>query len=167
MPTLDRHTVLERLRSVLERHPVRFGLLYGSYAAGRPTPVSDIDVAVYADRPEELLDVVVALEEAFSGHRVDVMNLKDKPALVYYEVLASGVPVLVRDPSFLEAETYRVMREYLDFQPIHERIRAVGLCNLLVHEYLDVDDALVFAALERLDDLAAFAGAMMRFVEDP
>ncbi|GIV59414.1 MAG: hypothetical protein KatS3mg043_0503 [Rhodothermaceae bacterium] len=124
MPTLDRHTVLERLRSVLERHPVRFGLLYGSYAAGRPTPVSDIDVAVYADRPEELLDVVVALEEAFSGHRVDVMNLKDKPALVYYEVLASGVSVLVRDPSFLEAETYRVMREYPDFQPIHERILA-------------------------------------------
>ena len=37
--------------------------------------------------------------------------------------------------------------------------RAAGLRNLLVHVYLDLDDRQVFAALERLDDLRAFAQA--------
>lgn len=37
---------------------------------------------------------------------------------------------------------------------------AAGQRNLLVHDYLDVDDAKVFAALEHLDDLRAFAAVV-------
>ena len=36
---------------------------------------------------------------------------------------------------------------------------AAGLRNRLVHGYADLDDAQVFAALESLDDLRAFARA--------
>jgi uncharacterized protein YutE (UPF0331/DUF86 family) len=35
--------------------------------------------------------------------------------------------------------------------------RAAGMRNILVHEYLDVDDQRVWGALESLDDLRAFA----------
>lgn len=34
--------------------------------------------------------------------------------------------------------------------------RAVGFRNVLVHRYADVDDAVVIAALDRLDDLRSF-----------
>lgn len=34
---------------------------------------------------------------------------------------------------------------------------AVGMRNILVHGYLEVDDEAVWDALERLDDLRAFA----------
>jgi uncharacterized protein YutE (UPF0331/DUF86 family) len=37
---------------------------------------------------------------------------------------------------------------------------AAGQRNLLVHAYLDLDDHLVFVALEGLDDLRAFAAAV-------
>jgi len=37
--------------------------------------------------------------------------------------------------------------------------------NLLVHLYLDVDDREVFAALDRLDDLRAFAAAAQRLAD--
>lgn len=35
---------------------------------------------------------------------------------------------------------------------------AAGQRNVLVHMYLDVDDRVIFAALDRLDDLRRFAG---------
>lgn len=38
---------------------------------------------------------------------------------------------------------------------------AAGQRNLLVHAYLDLDDELVFAALSNLDDLRAFAAAVL------
>lgn len=40
--------------------------------------------------------------------------------------------------------------------------RAAAQHNLLVHDYLDLDDRLVFASLQRLDDLRAFAAVVLR-----
>lgn len=37
--------------------------------------------------------------------------------------------------------------------------------NILVHAYLDIDDREVFASLERLDDLRAFAAAAQRLAD--
>jgi uncharacterized protein YutE (UPF0331/DUF86 family) len=43
-------------------------------------------------------------------------------------------------------------------EALAERLaRAVGLRNVLVHDYLDVNDRLVYESLENLDDLRAFA----------
>lgn len=41
-------------------------------------------------------------------------------------------------------------------------IQAVGMRNVLVHEYLDVDDELVLDALERRSDFRAFVQALRR-----
>ena len=49
---------------------------------------------------------------------------------------------------------------YLDEVLAQHLARAVGMRNILVHEYLDVDDAILFAALDRLDDLRDFATSM-------
>jgi uncharacterized protein YutE (UPF0331/DUF86 family) len=42
---------------------------------------------------------------------------------------------------------------------------AAGLRNLLVHGYGDLDDRQIWAALDRLDDLRAFAAAAARAAE--
>lgn len=42
---------------------------------------------------------------------------------------------------------------------------AVGLRNALVHEYLGIDDARVWAALSRTDDLKRFSVAVWRWME--
>ncbi len=119
---LDKDTIIARLEDRLAPFPVRFAVLYGSYAAGRPTPVSDIDLAVYVEEIDDFLDVVNAADEAFPDHRIDVVNLKGKPALIYYEALASGIMFLMRDEAFFKQEKFRVMREYLDFKPTHDRL---------------------------------------------
>jgi uncharacterized protein YutE (UPF0331/DUF86 family) len=42
---------------------------------------------------------------------------------------------------------------------------AAGLRNVLVHDYVDVDDHKVFEALDQLDDLRAFAAAALEAAE--
>ena len=118
----DREDVIARLKEALAAHPLRFAVLYGSYAAGRATPVSDLDLGVYIDGDGDFLSLAAALEEALPTYRVDLVNLRDKPALLYYEVLATGTLLEARDEAFFYREKLRVMREYLDFQPTHARI---------------------------------------------
>ena len=118
----DKDIIITRLEERLTSFPVRFAVLYGSFAAGRPTPVSDIDLAVYVDQIDDFLDVVNAVEEAFPDHRIDIVNLKGKPALIYYEALASGITFLIQDEAFFKREKFRVMRDYLDFKPTHDRL---------------------------------------------
>lgn len=60
------------------------------------------------------------------------------------------------------ADCVRVLRRH-DVLPddLADRlIRAVGMRNVLVHEYLDVDDELLLNALDRLSDFRAFAEAI-------
>lgn len=99
-----------------------FAVLYGSHAAGRATPVSDIDVAAYVEEAGDVLAVAAALDEVFPGTRVDFVNLRGQPSLLYYEVLASGRLLFARDEAFFQEEKLRVMREYLDFRPTYERV---------------------------------------------
>ncbi len=40
-----------------------------------------------------------------------------------------------------------------------------GQCNLLVHDYLAIDDRRVFGSLSRLEDLRAFAAQVQRLLD--
>lgn len=42
--------------------------------------------------------------------------------------------------------------------------RSVGFRNVLVHQYAEVDDAIVLAALDRLDDLRAFVSQVSAWI---
>jgi len=114
--------VRDTVARIIEASPARFGVFYGSHAEATSRPFSDVDVAVYMDDFDDLLNLSVALEDALGNRPLDLVNLKDKPALFYYKVLASGEVLAIRDQDFFQKEKYRVMREYLDFQWTHERI---------------------------------------------
>lgn len=62
------------------------------------------------------------------------------------------------------ADCLRVLRRHdvPDGDLADRLIRAVGMRNVLVHGYLDVDDELLLAALDRLSDFRAFAEAIRR-----
>lgn len=120
--SLKTDTIQDAVREALEGLQVSFAVLYGSFAVERATPISDIDVALYTDDRSTFLDAVVRLDEAFPDHRVDVVHLKDQPSLIYYQILATGRLLFCRDHALFHREKYRVMREYLDFKPVHDRI---------------------------------------------
>jgi predicted nucleotidyltransferase len=118
----SKQTLIDALKPVLQRHPVPFAVLHGSVAADQATPVSDVDVAVCVEDRSDFLTLVVELDEALPDHRVDVMNLARQPALIYYRILATGEVIHLADEELYHDEKFRVMREYLDFKPMHDRI---------------------------------------------
>lgn len=114
------------MRAVLQQAAgVRLGLLFGSYARGRASEASDVDVAVLAP-PAELPALASRLSEA-CGREVDVVSLSDP-----------GIPLLeelLRDAQLLyegEPGAYAIWRSraltLLDIDgPAHARMRDAWL----------------------------------------
>jgi uncharacterized protein YutE (UPF0331/DUF86 family) len=67
------------------------------------------------------------------------------------------------------ADCFRVLRrENVLPDDLTDRLtQAVGMRNVLVHEYLDVDDRLLLDALDRLSDFRAFAEAIRHGTPPP
>ena len=75
---LTKHRILEELRQnddVLKRYSVRNIALFGSFASGRQTDSSDIDLFVEFDRPtfDNFLGLSRVLESIFKG-KVDILT---------------------------------------------------------------------------------------------
>jgi uncharacterized protein YutE (UPF0331/DUF86 family) len=75
---------------------------------------------------------------------------------------------LVAELGLRTPDTYReaflgLAHEGLVHEDLAQRLGdAAGMRNILVHEYLEIDPRQVWRALERLDDLRAFADAARR-----
>jgi len=87
--------------------PVMFAYLFGSYAAGRPRPDSDIDVGVLLDGsvPEADRDAVSsrcadALSSATTLARIEATALNDAPLRFLGRVLRQRVVLFSRDEPF-------------------------------------------------------------------
>jgi predicted nucleotidyltransferase len=74
---------IQRLRSTLERYPVRLAILFGSQASEKTHSKSDIDIAVELDglRPgdegfnDTFFELSAALEQAVGDSDVDVVDV--------------------------------------------------------------------------------------------
>jgi predicted nucleotidyltransferase len=93
--------LLQALRGGFDAHPaIQVAYLYGSVARADSGPTSDVDVALLADQPIDLM-VLAALGgqlEAMIHCPVDVVDLRLAPPLLCRQVVAEGKPLLVRDP---------------------------------------------------------------------
>lgn len=120
----------------LERFPqLTFAVLFGSAAAGRMRPDSDIDVAVYGaaggrleieqdreiDRETELQ---IALERA-TQRNVELLILNRAPATVCAAALTTGRIVLMRDRAFYTRYLLAVTSAATDFLRTEGDYRAI------------------------------------------
>ena len=106
--------------------------LYGSSVAGRPSRLSDIDLALVlsADSDDPLFAERVAArvsEELGGGVEIDAHVAADLPLAVRGRVVTRGRLIYERDPSCrVEFET-ATRRLYFDFLPFLERDAREGL----------------------------------------
>jgi predicted nucleotidyltransferase len=105
---------VERLKEVLLKDSnVLFAYLFGSYAAGLQCKESDVDLAVYfkeALRPLELLDYLHFLSEV-AGRYVHLVSLNSASPFLKFQVLKTGLPLVVRNREALASFKERVMVE--------------------------------------------------------
>ena len=122
------------VRAQLEGLPtVRLAYLFGSAAAGRLRPDSDVDVAVLlsAPAPPRFLDGLTD-DLSLALHRpADLVDLSTAPPLLAHEVISRGRCVLFRDSSERADFETRVICRFADtahlrriqHAALHERSR--------------------------------------------
>lgn len=121
----------ERIAEILSPHPVALAYLYGSAAAGRATPLSDVDIAlVLADNRTAIpnqLEFELALEaeiaERCGIHNADVRIINGAPVTFRGQVVSEGILLFARDEERrIEFETH-TLSEYFDFLPVDKFLR--------------------------------------------
>jgi predicted nucleotidyltransferase len=121
--------------------------LYGSYAHGRTTPLSDIDIAVLT-HPIEEQRTLWRLEDHWSSlwpSIVDLHVLNLAPLTFRYEVITNGNRLWADDPKVASIESL-ILRRYWDERPRMDYIWRQHIRHTLEQkdetEYQEYQDAL-------------------------
>jgi predicted nucleotidyltransferase len=95
--------------------------LFGSRVAGQVGPMSDYDVAILVDSPDENLTIQArfqhALVKLLNTERVDVVLLNRAPIELAYHIIASGEPLYQKDVYTRVEYEAHVLSLYGDYLP--------------------------------------------------
>lgn len=104
---------------------VLFAYVFGGRGAGHPTPLSDVDVAVYlaeeADPLETRLEVLAKVTAHLRTDEVDVVVLNNAPTALLGRVLGTRRVLVDRDPFRRHRFESRSLREFFDFRVLEQR----------------------------------------------
>ena len=118
--------ILRSVRDVLLRQPdIEFACVFGSFAQGRQTPASDIDVAVAAQAPIDP-DRRLALNDGVAsaaGRPVDLVDLHRAGPLLLTQALTKGKRVVKRDSRVLARLLVKMWYLNADLMPLVRMIQ--------------------------------------------
>ena len=118
--------MIEILRKLLEPYDfIDFALLFGSYAKGKQTFLSDIDIAIFTNRSIDLFEQgnLISLLEENLNKKVDLVllnNLEKNDAKMAFNIVSNHKVILNRSNKKyvdFKADTYKY---YFDLQPMYE-----------------------------------------------
>ncbi|RLI72728.1 nucleotidyltransferase domain-containing protein [Archaeoglobales archaeon] len=111
---------VERIVTRIKTHPNVIAIyLFGSYAKGEQTPMSDIDIAVILRNPTAESEAEIA---SFSSPNIEVVLFHRLPLYIKFEVFKYGKELFVGDEEELLQIKMKVMREYLDTTHLYRTI---------------------------------------------
>jgi predicted nucleotidyltransferase len=117
MPTPDIENIKRALAS---EEAVVFAYLFGSFANGKMTPLSDVDIAVYPARTitlDDRLSIIYRLNKKTKLDNLDITFLDHLDNLYLLDgIIEKGILLLDRDQE--QRELFEVMahHRFLDFQ---------------------------------------------------
>ena len=104
---------------------IRLAFLCGSFAEGRQTPASDIDIAIlFQKKPdfyylEEIKDDLARLVK----REIDIIVLNESSPIIRMQVLKKGVPLIKHDVVYADYFVSTV-KEYDDLKMVRREIEA-------------------------------------------
>lgn len=96
---------------------IKFIILYGSYAKGKQTPLSDIDIAVYYDDSKEdrfnfRMKILGSLNDKF-----DIQTFQDLPLYIQKEIISNGEILYQKNYSEIFDIFIKTIKNFKDFKP--------------------------------------------------
>ncbi len=127
---IGKEEIMSIARRVLSRRgDVVFAYLFGGLAGENPSPLSDIDLAIYIEKTSDSVQVKTALLsdliDALRTDEVDLVILNTAPLPLSGRVLQQNILLVDRDPFRRHAYESLVLREFFDLA-MKERIFLEG-----------------------------------------
>lgn len=115
--------ISDALLAVFRSRPkIKLAYLFGSRAAGRTTPLSDYDFAVFLDEQNSLkrgrlkLDLITTLSQVIQTDRLDLVILNENVGSeLKYHIIKDGHLIYEVEPYRVIVEP-RILNEYFDFR---------------------------------------------------
>ena len=107
------------------RDDVAFAYLFGSMAGGDPTPLSDVDIAVYLTEGRfsgKRLEILGDLNDILSTDKLDLVILNTAPQGLKVRIIRARVILADNMPFVRQAFESGAIRTYMDFSKIENRI---------------------------------------------
>lgn len=118
---------IERIKlEIFKDYPyIAAAYLFGSYASGRITPMSDVDIAILlkdnAPKGRELIHkedyLSYRLADALQVKEVDLIELNKQRLIFVHNVLKTGKLIYDADPDFRIRFVAKAISDYCDFEP--------------------------------------------------
>ncbi len=113
-------------KALTEDKRVIFGYLFGGLAAGRVSPLSDADIAVFVNDTENLAEYKLSLFEKLAGAlgtaEIDLVILNTAPVSLAGRVLQKKQLLADKEPFKRHDYESVVLREFFDFQVKEEAL---------------------------------------------
>ena len=98
---------------------VALAYLFGSYAYGKVSSSSDVDIAILLERCKEGLyssyrEIMLGIREALGTERFDLVLLNNAPPTLQFEVNSQGRLIFCRDEEVLNTFEMDVIRRFQD-----------------------------------------------------
>lgn len=121
--------ILEKVReSISHENRTPFAFLFGSYAEGRETVLSDIDIAIHFNGmdEEEKMDYEHRLWLAFD-EQVNVLRLEDEDISPMVKLRAiEGIPIIVSDEDLLNRFILSIIHRATEAEIVLGRLRKIS-----------------------------------------
>ncbi len=131
---------LEKLKPIFEDYPyIAAAYLFGSYATGKISPMSDVDIAVLLKEPypkgrelmHEISYLSYRIEKVLQAGEVDLIELNKQGLIFQHNVLRTGKLIYDADSDFRVKFVTKVISDYCDFEPTIRFIKKFHLRGII------------------------------------
>jgi predicted nucleotidyltransferase len=133
----DIYPLLSQLKESLSiDNNIIFAYIFGSYGVGKPTPLSDVDIAVYLSSKENIwgkkMELIEKITSILKTDELDIVVLNGAPLSLQFQVLKTGRLLFSKNDKLRINFITRVYDIYCDVEPL----RKIAHENLIrrIHE---------------------------------